>query len=251
MRTQRRTWTPGRGLFGCATSAPTTSMWSAGCNNSRTPRAMVPSPIRATRMPRQAYRAAIVHTQNVRTYAQPSSTFRQYVLRHPLVSIYSRPHMLRLLGLLPILAVLFLAPGAPVLAAQGPSLAALRTSGGAEVSGVYVRLPSTNPSGPLKVLVALHGMGGNGADFGSALAAQADANGWVIVAPTISYGDWTNPDVITREDPALVAWLSDYVTTLSQRTGVPTESKVLLFGHSRGAQLALRFTEIHPEQVEG
>ena len=27
--------------------------------------------------------------------------------------------------------------------------------------------------------------------------------------------------------------------------------QVLLFGHSRGAQLALRFTEVHPEQVAG
>jgi pimeloyl-ACP methyl ester carboxylesterase len=94
-------------------------------------------------------------------------------------------------------------------------------------------------------------MGGNGNDFGGALADQADANGWIIVAPTIGYGDWTNPEVIAREDPALIAWLSDYLETLGQRTGVPVESKVLLFGHSRGAQLALRFTEIHPEQVEG
>jgi pimeloyl-ACP methyl ester carboxylesterase len=94
-------------------------------------------------------------------------------------------------------------------------------------------------------------MGGNGTDFGGRLLDQADANGWVVVAPTISYGDWTNPDVISHEDPALVAWLSDYLDTLSQRTGVPVQPRVLLFGHSRGAQLALRFTEIHPEQVAG
>jgi pimeloyl-ACP methyl ester carboxylesterase len=146
---------------------------------------------------------------------------------------------------------MFLAPGAPVLAANGPSAAALRSNGAAEVSDVYVRLPRAYPSGPLQVLVALHGMGGNGTDFGSALADQADANGWIIVAPTIGYGDWTNPEVIAREDPALIAWLSDYLDTLGQRTGLPVESRVLLFGHSRGAQLALRFTEIHPERVEG
>ncbi|MBV9327412.1 MAG: hypothetical protein JO352_27030 [Chloroflexi bacterium] len=146
---------------------------------------------------------------------------------------------------------MFLAPGAPVFAAQGPTPTALRADGAAEVSDVYVRLPQSNPSGPLQVLVALHGMGGNGPDFGSALANQADANGWLIVAPTINYGDWTNPDVITHEDPALIAWLSDYLATLNQRTGLPVQPRVLLFGHSRGAQLALRFTEIHPDQVAG
>jgi pimeloyl-ACP methyl ester carboxylesterase len=158
---------------------------------------------------------------------------------------------LRLLGLLPIAALVFLAPGAPVFAAQGPTFAALRASGASEISDVYVRLPRSNPGGPFQVLVALHGMGGNGTDFGSVLADQADANGWIVVAPTINYGDWTNPDVITHEDPSLIAWLSDYINTLGQQTGVPVQPKVLLFGHSRGAQLALRFTEIHPDQVAG
>jgi pimeloyl-ACP methyl ester carboxylesterase len=157
----------------------------------------------------------------------------------------------RFLGLIPLLALVLLAPGAPVFAAPGPSIAALRASGGAEVSDVFVRLPQPSPSGPLQVLVALHGMGGNGTDFGMALAQQADANGWLLVAPTISYGDWTNPDVIAHEDPALIAWLSDYISTLSQRTGTPVQPRALLFGHSRGAQLALRFTEVHPEQVAG
>jgi poly(3-hydroxybutyrate) depolymerase len=163
-----------------------------------------------------------------------------------------RPSLVtRLLSLIPVLALAFLAPGARVFAAQGPGLNALRASGAAEVSDVFVRLPQSSASGPLQVLVALHGMGGNGNDFGSALDQQADANGWLIVAPTIKYGDWTNPDGVAHEDPALIAWLSDYLNTISQRTGLPVQPRVLLFGHSRGAQLALRFTEIHPDQVAG
>jgi pimeloyl-ACP methyl ester carboxylesterase len=157
----------------------------------------------------------------------------------------------RLLSLIPILGLALVAPGARAFAAQGPTLSALRASGAAEVSDVFVRLPQSNPSAPLQVLVALHGMGGNGNDFGSALEQQADANGWLIVAPTINYGDWTNPDVVSHEDPALIAWLSDYLNGLSQRTGLAVQPRVLLFGHSRGAQLALRFTEIHPDQVAG
>jgi poly(3-hydroxybutyrate) depolymerase len=155
--------------------------------------------------------------------------------------------------LLAILALLVIAPGwSQAFAAQGPSIGSLRSSGASEVKDVYVRPPQADLADqPAQVLVALHGMGGNGTDFGNALAAQADAHNWMIVAPTIAYGDWTDPNQIAHEDPALIAWLSEYISGLSQRTGVPVQPRVLLFGHSRGAQLALRFTEIHPEQVAG
>src|SRR5438067_13854539 len=158
---------------------------------------------------------------------------------------------LRPLSLLVALTVLARG-GARAFAAQGPSLGALRAAGAAEVRDVYVRPPQASPDDqPLQVLIALHGMGGNGVDFGNSLASQADAHGWLIVAPTIGYGDWTDPLQITREDPALVAWLSDYVRNLASRTGYAVDPRVLLFGHSRGAQLALRYTEIHPEAVVG
>jgi pimeloyl-ACP methyl ester carboxylesterase len=98
-------------------------------------------------------------------------------------------------------------------------------------------------------VIALHGMGGNGPDFAAPLAGQADQNNWLLVAPTLTYGDWTDPAQISREEPALIAWLSDYVAHLADKTGAVVEPRVLLFGHSRGAQLALRFTELHPEQV--
>src|SRR5437879_1737510 len=119
--------------------------------------------------------------------------------------------------LLLIAALTVLAPGgARAFAAQGPSLSVLRAAGAAEVRGIYVRPPQASLDGqPLQVLITLHGMGGNGPDFGDALASQADAHGWLIVAPTIAYGDWTDPLQISREDPALVAWLSDYVRNLA------------------------------------
>ena len=159
----------------------------------------------------------------------------------------------KLCPLLALLALAVLAPGSgKAFAAQRPSIAALRAAGAAEVQDVYVRAPQNAPAGePLQVLIALHGMGGNGPAFAAAFASLADAQDWLIVAPTISYGDWTDPNQIAREDPALVAWLSDYVRHLSQRTGYAVDPRVLLFGHSRGAQLALRFTEIHPEEVVG
>jgi poly(3-hydroxybutyrate) depolymerase len=152
-----------------------------------------------------------------------------------------------------VAALTLIAPGgAQAFAAQGPSIASLRQAGAAEIRDLFVRAPQGGVDDqPVQVLIALHGMGGNGADFGGGLASQADQHGWLIVAPTINYGDWTDPAQITHEDPALVAWLSDYVRHLAERTGYTVKPRVLLFGHSRGAQLALRFTEIHPEEVTG
>jgi len=85
-----------------------------------------------------------------------------------------------------IFALILLAPGGQqAFAAQGPSLASLRIAGAAEIQDVFIRAPrNVSSSEPLQVLIALHGMGGNGADFGGALASQADAQGWLIVAPT-------------------------------------------------------------------
>jgi poly(3-hydroxybutyrate) depolymerase len=156
-------------------------------------------------------------------------------------------------AVLVVAALTLIAPGgAQAFAAQGPSIASLRQAGAAEIRDLFVRAPQGGVDDqPVQVLIALHGMGGNGPDFGGGLASQADQHGWLIVAPTINYGDWTDPAQITHEDPALVAWLSDYVRHLTERTGYSAKPRVLLFGHSRGAQLALRFTEIHPEEVTG
>lgn len=135
---------------------------------------------------------------------------------------------------------------APALAASGASVIL-----GTPIKSVFVRLPrgGTIPGKPVQVLVALHGMSSNGEDFSRDLFATADTYGWLIVAPTIDYGDWTKPEVVAREDPQLIATISEYLDALPQTVGVPTRKSVLLLGHSRGAQLAHRFAEFRPERV--
>lgn len=123
---------------------------------------------------------------------------------------------------------------------------------GTPIRNVYVRLPqgaNPPPGKPMQVLVALHGMGGNGQDFSRDLLEQADRNGWLIVAPTIDYGDWTNPNVVANEDPLLIQAINDYLDGLPGLTGAPIRHLVLLLGHSRGAQLAHRFVEFRPDRV--
>jgi pimeloyl-ACP methyl ester carboxylesterase len=125
---------------------------------------------------------------------------------------------------------------------------------GTPIRSVFLRAPQplggqAQAQAPVQVLVVLHGMGGNGPDFARDLFDQADKNGWLIVAPTISYGDWTNPDVVAQEDPLLIQALSDYLDGLPSIVGAPVRHLVLLLGHSRGAQLAHRFAEFRPDRV--
>ncbi len=120
----------------------------------------------------------------------------------------------------------------------------------AGIPSVYLHLPRDLPTNsPVQVLVALHGMGGNGEQFAANLLRDAERNQWLIVAPTIDYGDWTDPAQVAREDPRLIRWLAGYLDHLDLYAGVPVKPRVLLLGHSRGAQLAHRFAFFEPERV--
>lgn len=117
-------------------------------------------------------------------------------------------------------------------------------------NSVYLRFPQNSvPGQPLRVLVALHGIGGDGKTFARNLTAAADRYGWVLVAPTIAYGDWMNPVQVAHEDAALIKWLSAYLSKLPTQTDRPIDTGILLLGFSRGAQLAHRFAEAYPEQT--
>ena len=122
---------------------------------------------------------------------------------------------------------------------------------GTPVRSVYLRVPTggTEAGRPLQVLLALHGMGGNGEAFANAVADQADRYGWLLVAPTIEYGDWKNPEAVAREDPLLIQTIANYLDQLPDVSGMPLRQLVLVLGHSRGAQLAHRFAEFRPDKV--
>ncbi len=151
-------------------------------------------------------------------------------------------------ALILMLAAALLWPATVSIAASPGTNIALA---GTPIRSVYVRTPrgGTLPGKPVQVLLALHGMGGNGEDFSKELVEQADRYGWLIVAPTIGYGDWTNTSVVAREEPVLIRALADYLDQLPQLTGLQTRRLVLVLGHSRGAQLAHRFAEFRPDKV--
>jgi pimeloyl-ACP methyl ester carboxylesterase len=109
--------------------------------------------------------------------------------------------------------------------------------------------PTVNKQKPVRVLVALHGMGNRGDVFSNAMLSTAEANGWILIAPTMQYRDWTNPDLLLQDDLLYTRMLHDTLDTLSARLGIPLRKRALVLGFSRGAQLAQRFAFFYPEQV--
>jgi predicted esterase len=100
--------------------------------------------------------------------------------------------------------------------------------------------------GPLQVLVAVHGMNGNGVAFAAPLRSTAERNGWILVAPTFHYRDNITPAGVLRDDTVLLPRLKQYLDDLPAKTGLPIRQKVLLYGFSRGAQIVHRFAEFYP-----
>lgn len=104
-------------------------------------------------------------------------------------------------------------------------------------------------SKPVRVLVALHGMGSNGPAFAAPLIAPATARGWVVVAPTFAYGDWKDVNQVRRDDTAVIPALKSVLDALPARLGASVDERVLVYGFSRGAQIAHRFAFFYPDRV--
>ncbi len=129
---------------------------------------------------------------------------------------------------------------------------AITTSPALDGLSLLIHLPpNAQERQPLRLVIALHGMGGHGTDFAQALLAETDRDGWVVVAPTIPYNeDYMNPARLIEEDVHYSDLLANLVGSMPQRLGLKLRQHALLYGFSRGAQLAHRFALLHPEYVE-
>ncbi len=103
---------------------------------------------------------------------------------------------------------------------------------------------------PLRLIVLLHGMGGSGADMATMLGSQATARGWAVLAPTMPYRDYRDPELV-RRDGELLPRLKSLIDSLPAKTGLTFESKVLFFGFSRGSQEAIRYSLMFPDLTLG
>lgn len=120
-------------------------------------------------------------------------------------------------------------------------------------SEYFIHIPPHLKVGqPLQVVVAVHGMGGNGRDFATPLLSYADEYGLVLVAPTMKYDtNYADPARIAANDALLLPQLEGLLNSLSARLSYPVADKVFLFGFSRGGQIVHRFATFYPERVRG
>jgi predicted esterase len=115
----------------------------------------------------------------------------------------------------------------------------------------YTFVPPAAPTGqPVRLMVALHGMGGSGADMAAMLGPYATERGWALLAPTMPYRDYRDPDLV-RRDGELLPRLRSLIDALPSRTGLTFEPRVLFFGFSRGSQEAIRFSLMFPDYTLG
>lgn len=116
---------------------------------------------------------------------------------------------------------------------------------------VFIHLPpNASAHQPLRVLVALHGMGGQGSTFAKDLVQESDRNHWILVSPTIMYHDWKDPSELLKDDLEYTRMLRATLDDLPNQLGLRIHQHILLFGFSRGAQLAHRFALFYPDHVE-
>ena len=113
----------------------------------------------------------------------------------------------------------------------------------------FVPPPSSNGQ-PVRLMVALHGMGGSGADMATMLGPLAAQQGWAILAPTMPYRDYRDPELV-RRDGELLPRLRSLIDALPARTGLTFQQRVVFFGFSRGSQEAIRFSLMFPDYTLG
>ena len=116
-------------------------------------------------------------------------------------------------------------------------------------SYTFVPPPLANGQ-PVRLIVALHGMGGSGADIAAMLGPLAAQHNWAILAPTMPYHDYLDPELV-RRDGELLPRLRALIDAIPARTGVALQPGVLMFGFSRGSQEALRFSLMFPDYTLG
>lgn len=135
-------------------------------------------------------------------------------------------------------------------ASQLPPAFVLYKLGGLPVT-VYVP-PVATSAEPVQVLLSLHGMFNNGGNFGPHLLPFAQKHGMILVVPTFNYNvNFKSPEIIANEDLDLTAQMNQMLKQLAQTTRLTFKDKVLLFGFSRGAQLAHHYAMLYPSRTLG
>jgi predicted esterase len=105
------------------------------------------------------------------------------------------------------------------------------------------------PGATLPVVLVLHGVDFDGPAMAAVTRSRAQARGWAVLAPTVAYGDWRDPDTAREEELRLPTRLDALLGGAAAETGAPLARGARVFGFSRGAQAATRLALFYPERV--
>ncbi|MBV8086368.1 MAG: hypothetical protein JO247_16295 [Chloroflexi bacterium] len=137
------------------------------------------------------------------------------------------------------------------------SLARLLRDAAADPPSLQAQAPPPYFTGPLpadknrpvRLLLAVHGVGGNGADFAAPLVQLSQANGWLLVAPTFSYRDYNDALAARADEPLLLRQIEAILDDVPRKTGLKVQPQILALGFSRGAGTLQRFAMVHPGRL--
>jgi predicted esterase len=167
-----------------------------------------------------------------------------------------RHRVFSLLGSLLFLMSALVAPGLGHGLAEAADIGALPQANtthyvAADPLPSFTFVPPPAPAGqPVRLLVVLHGMGGSGADMAAMLGPLAAQQNWAVLAPQMPYRDYRDPELV-RRDGELLPRLNALIDALPARTGLQFESRVLLYGFSRGSQEGIRYSLMYPDRTLG
>ena len=109
--------------------------------------------------------------------------------------------------------------------------------------------PGAAADRPLPVLLVLHGEETTGPEAARPLLATAERNGWAVIAPTLAYADWENPEQVVGAMLEHLPLLRELVQP-GEAWGEQTIGEhVLVLGEGRGAHTAMAFSLYYPDST--
>jgi pimeloyl-ACP methyl ester carboxylesterase len=105
------------------------------------------------------------------------------------------------------------------------------------------------PTAPVTLVVVLPGLGGIGRDLAEGFVPAAEADRWLLLAPSPSYDPMDANESLEAADLRVDNELVALIDRVLARPAFHVAPRIDLVGFSRGAQQAHRFALRHPDRV--
>lgn len=107
--------------------------------------------------------------------------------------------------------------------------------------------PDTADAEPLTVLLVLHAEQQTGPEAARPLLETAARNRWAVLAPTLAYRDWADPEYVVGDMLEQLPLLKDLVQPGNDWGEQALAPRILILGEGRGAHTAIAFSLFYPE----